>query len=132
MMKHTDPERVFAGLEVPGPPDELHNLVVSRARAAFLEGARWDLWTRLWEHPVLRVAWAASVGLLIIAHLGMSVQPGSTPTVVTSQPSYQIEEIIEATRLPRLRLDVASVGVSLDDELTPGDRPSVARHKEMS
>ena len=73
-------ERLFDGLEPAPPPAELRSraLNAARARSALQSGA--DLWSRLWNHRGLRLAWAAAVVVLLAGHLAVS-SPSLGPVV---------------------------------------------------
>jgi hypothetical protein len=70
--KDPDAERLFEGLEPAPPPAELRSraLEAARSRASMLPDQ--DLWSRLWNHRGLRLAWVASVVLLLAGHAAMS------------------------------------------------------------
>ena len=66
-------EGLMDGLEPPQPPPELR----ARALAAAWNAKRTpDVWSRLWNHGGLRVAWAASVVLLLAGHVLIGSEKG--------------------------------------------------------
>jgi hypothetical protein len=74
-------EGLMGGLEPPQPPPELRARVLAAARNA--EAAP-DFWMRLWNHGGLRMAWAASVVLLLAGHvlIGSGNGPAIDSTLV--------------------------------------------------
>lgn len=58
---------LFEGLESPAPPPQLRSRVLAAARE--LKTEKPDLWTRIWNQPGLRLAWAAAVVLLLAGHV---------------------------------------------------------------
>jgi hypothetical protein len=64
-------ERSLRGLKVPGPPEELRQQVLKRARQALENEPRHDLWARIWDSREARLAWAASVLVLAVCHFAL-------------------------------------------------------------
>lgn len=62
-------DRLFGGLEPPEPPRMLRGVVLTRARKHLQMGTHPDVWSRLWNHRGLRLAWAAAVVLLLTGHI---------------------------------------------------------------
>mgnify|MGYP001816489070 CR=1 FL=1 len=62
-------ERLLAGLQPPTPPQELRSSVLATARQRMGTETALDVWSRLWNHNGLRLAWAASVVLLLAGHV---------------------------------------------------------------
>ena len=74
-------ERLLAGLGPPEQPRGLQERTLRGAREALAREAGRDLWTRIWESRPLRLAWAATVAVLVICHIGMTERRlGRTPT----------------------------------------------------
>ena len=89
-------DHLFDGLVPPQPPPELRERVVREAQGYSAVGPRPDTWTRIWENHWLRLAWAASVLLLLAGNLLLApVQP--EPKVVSAE-TYVDEEIAEFLR----------------------------------
>ncbi len=65
-------ERLFEGLEPAPPPAELRSRALQAARSRVGVIPDEDLWSRLWNHRGLRLAWVASVVLLLAGHIAMS------------------------------------------------------------
>lgn len=128
----TSPEHHLSSFEAPLPPASLRTRSLTAARAA-MAGAegRTDLWTRLRQSRAARVAWAAAVAGLVLAHVVLSVPARSTPArrrsplVLSGIP--QDPELEATVALPRLRsnrlpqLDVSPKAVSAEpaDGATP-------------
>lgn len=82
-------ERLFEDFEPPQPPPGLRSKALDAARDRFAAEQSPDMWSRLWNHRGLRLAWAASVVLLLAAH------------VMTSSPGFGLPGTAE----PALRAD---------------------------
>lgn len=91
-------------LDVPRPPEALRERVLSAAGAALAREPVPDVWSRVWESRAARLAWAISVAGLLAAHAYITPW-GATPRETAS---FNEEEILELTRLPRL--DAAELG----------------------
>jgi hypothetical protein len=73
-------ERLFEGLDPAPPPSELRSKALQAARARAAAEPDEDLWSRLWNHRGLRLAWAATILVLLAGHLAVS-PPGLGPAV---------------------------------------------------
>lgn len=103
----TDP---FAGLRSASPPEELRQRALAASLPALAAAPRPDLWWRLASNGSLRLAWVASVALLVVLNL---VLPGPTgprspapamPVLIAS--ASQAGELAEITDLPRIKADL--------------------------
>ena len=103
------------GFEPPAPPPGLRERSLSAASRAFDAAPERDAWTRIFESPALRLAWAASVVLLAAAHARVPARP-----VMPAGPDAL--EIRQLAHLPRID------SRSLPDEAPP----SPARSEERS
>lgn len=72
-------ERLLDGLDPPQPPPELRSRVLAAARQRTDSESVPDLWSRLWNHSGLRLAWAASVVLLLAGHV--LIESGKGPVI---------------------------------------------------
>jgi len=118
-------ERLFPGLKVPEPPEDLRQQVLSRARQVPERGPRHDLWELIWDSRQARLAWAASVLALAVCHLVIPVGnagPAREPSTLARTGSDDHEELTVIADLPRLSLDAWPIvgstrtpGVSEDD-----------------
>lgn len=111
--RHT-PDRLLDGLEPPRPPEALRARALAAAEAALNrkpEPAEHGIWSRLWCSTPLRIAWAATVAALLLAHVGLSVHSTQPQAPTTNQPAYLIAgappdtELAEIVSLPRLSTD---------------------------
>jgi len=127
------PSDPLRGLVPAGAPPELKARVLAASRAALLAGpAPRDPWTRLWESGPLRLAWAASVLLLLAAH-ALLVRPAPPPIAAAAAPaprgaSGTDSELAAIARLPQIDPDARAFGV---DDPPLRTRPSALEtHKE--
>jgi hypothetical protein len=98
-------ERLLAGLTPPEPPRGLHERVLRGARQALAREAGRDVWTRILESRPLRVAWAVSVAVLVLCHVGIT-ETRSGPASAARQAAQSAREgngeLAAFGRLPRL------------------------------
>jgi hypothetical protein len=83
-------ERLFDGLEPAPPPAELRSRALNAARARSALQPDADLWSRLWNHRGLRLAWAAAVVVLLAGHIVVSspgLGPAADPALVAEHRS---------------------------------------------
>lgn len=103
-MKPVDEDRLadglFEGLGLPQPPPELRERVLLEAQRRSPGAPRPDVWTEIWENPRLRLAWAASVLLLVAGNLFLLPQPSEPPMLVAEV--VVDEEIAEFLRPMRI------------------------------
>ena len=116
--RSTDVERLLNGLQPPQPPPELRARVLAAAREA--ETAP-NVWSRLWNHSGLRLAWATSVLVLLAGHV--LVGTGNGPALETNLAAdNRIDEyVVEFLRPARISEDAKPIvglvayGHGLDD-----------------
>jgi hypothetical protein len=105
-------ERQFKGLRVPEPPEGLRRQALSRSKQALKNGARPDIWSRIWESRQARLAWGSSVVALAVCHLllpaGGDRRAGEPSTVAERAGTYD-EELAVIADLPRLTLDARTL-----------------------
>jgi len=75
-------DRFFDGLEPPEPPLQLRSRTLAVARERLAGKASLDVWSRIWNHREIRLAWAASVVLLLAGHLLATLFPIGTVSTV--------------------------------------------------
>jgi hypothetical protein len=69
------------------------------------------IWSQLWCSTPLRIAWAATVVVLLLAHLGLSIDSTHPRATPTNEPAYLIAgtpsdtELADIVSLPRLSID---------------------------
>lgn len=95
--------RLFEGLEMPKPPPHLRARVLAAARDAATETP--DVWSRIWHHRGLRLAWAAAVVLLLAGHLlvlpgnGAGLRPIDPNLMVENRPDEFLVEFLRPMRI---------------------------------
>jgi hypothetical protein len=99
-----DDERLLQGLEPPQPPADLRAQVLAAARQRLAVTPVPDLWSKIWHHNGLRLAWAAAVVLLLAGHVLVSRGPGSVftlnpPAVADTQRDEQFLEILRQVQI---------------------------------
>jgi hypothetical protein len=117
-MKETrgTPADPLEGLAPPGAPPELRARVLEASRAALLAGpAPRDRWSLLFASRPLRLAWAASVLLLLAGH-ALLVRPAPPRTDAAA-------ELAAIRSLPRIDPDARSLGASPDAPGRPAPPP---------
>ena len=125
----------LAGLAPPGAPPELKERVLAASRAALLSApARPDRWNLLWESRPLRLAWAASVLLLLAGHI-VVVRPSrpkdETAAVPLSRAAGEADaELAAISCLPRLDPDALPIGAGPDRPSQPSLPPEPEQPKE--
>jgi hypothetical protein len=128
-------EPLFPGLKVPGPPEDLRQQVLSRARQAAESGPRRELWARLWESRPVRLAWGASVLALVVCHVAIPVGDARPPKEAPTQAHASVddhEDLAVIADLPKLSFDGRPSAVSTrapletDDDLGTGAPPTVS------
>ena len=68
-------DRLMEGLEPPHPPPGLRAKALAAARERLEVSAVPDVWSRIWHHRGLRLAWAASVLALLAGHILATLSP---------------------------------------------------------
>jgi len=93
-------ERVFEGMRPPQPPPELRERVLREAQMHSTVVPLSDAWTRIWDNSWLRLAWAASVLVLLAGNIALVPRQPEPPVVVAE--AYADEEIAEFLRPMRI------------------------------
>lgn len=132
----TDPDRLLEDLQPPAPPAGLRERTLGAATEA-LGRSPAEPWTRIWESRPLRLAWAAAVAGLLLAHSLIPTVPRPAPAAAQGFPLHHLsqsteEEIRVIATLPRLDLDARSLSGAVS---AAAARPGVAEtqspnHKE--
>ena len=89
-------DRLFEGMGPPQPPPDLRERVMREAQRHSAVVPLPDAWTRIWENPWLRLAWAATVLLLLAGNLVLAPQKSEQTTMVAE--TFADEEIAEFLR----------------------------------
>ena len=95
-----DDENLFAGFEPPPPPADLRAPTLAAARDRMARPPVPDVWSRVWRHRGLRVAWAAAVVLLLAGHVLVNPDLG---TVFSPKPPVQAKNQLDAQFVEILR-----------------------------
>ncbi|MGE5235052.1 MAG: hypothetical protein ACM3O7_01735 [Acidobacteriota bacterium] len=82
-MKHegTPGDHPFAGLEPPYAPPALEALALRSTREALARPVASEAWVRVWESRPLRLAWAATVSVLVVANVLVAPSRPADPRV---------------------------------------------------
>lgn len=94
-------ERLMDGLEPPQPPPELRSKALAAARARMSAEPVPDIWSRVWNHRGLRLAWTATVVLLVAGHA--MVVPGTGNTIRPIDPALTAENRVDDYLVDLLR-----------------------------
>jgi hypothetical protein len=98
-------DRLLEGFAPPGPPPELRSRVLAAAREHIGTESQPDLWSRIWDHRGIRLAWAATVVLFLIAHILVGSRPGTVAAlaepapIAESRPDEQFLEILRPVQI---------------------------------
>jgi hypothetical protein len=126
--------RPFRGLRAPRAPEALRERALDAARRA-MDAPPATLWERAWESRAARLAWAASVLLLLGGHAALSLWPrgaaaraGDSPLMVRGEQSTSAE-LAEIVAIPRIHPAAAAVGAGLSNgEAARPQSPSTQEH----
>lgn len=95
-------ERMLDGLVPPQPPPDLRSKVLAAARQRMDPETVPDVWSRVWNNRGLRLAWAASLVLLLAAHVlvGTGSGPLTDPDLVAeNRVDEYFVEFLRPTRI---------------------------------
>ena len=98
-------ERMMDGLEPPQPPPDLRSKTLAAARARMAAGSNPDIWSRIWNHRGLRLAWAAAVVLLVAGHAlfvpgtGNEFRPIDPALIAEHRVDEYLVEMLRPTRI---------------------------------
>jgi hypothetical protein len=115
-----EPPNPLAGLAPPAAPPGLREKVLAAAGMALLEPPLpVDRWSRIWENPAGRLAWAAAVVLLLGGH---ALVPGTraarpadlSPAALARSARGAEAEILAIVSLPRIDLDARPLRTDSD------------------
>ncbi|HQN94981.1 MAG TPA: hypothetical protein PLM61_01345 [Thermoanaerobaculales bacterium] len=126
------PERLLESFDVPRPPDSLRARSLAAARAATAKSkTRSDSWMRLWQARAARLAWAAAVAGLVLAHVVLSVPARSTTAhggsallLAGAGPDPELAATVtlprlRSNRLPQLDVSLKTVSAAPAGGITP-------------
>lgn len=131
-MNTPDPIReLFAGLVRPQPPDELAGPALAAASRALAEPPANDIWDRIWFSRPLRLAWAATLILLLAGHLMVSLTgvagPDPSPAPIAALGGIE-PELAQVASVPTINLSATSWGPSPDGPTDATWQPRKERH----
>jgi hypothetical protein len=89
------------GLKPPLPPPELRSKALAAAREQLTAEAVPDVWSRIWNSRGIRLAWAASVMVLLVGHILATLSPAKASTSV--DPSLVAEHRVDEDYVDLLR-----------------------------
>ena len=97
-------ERLLPGLEPPPPPGALRVRAVAAARERMAAAPAPDLWWKMWNNRGLRLAWAATVVLLLAGHVLVSSRLGTVfapnqPVLAGDQRDEQFLDILRQVQI---------------------------------
>jgi hypothetical protein len=98
-------DSLVGDLETPEPPPALKSMVLQATAEVLNRPPAPDIWTRIWESRPLRLAWAATISLLIAGHLAVTAVQQPEPAAMTVSNLTEVDqELVEISDLPRLCL----------------------------
>ena len=129
----TSPDAVLERFQTPAPPADLRARSLTAARLAMARSdGRVDLWTRLSESLAARLAWAAAVAGLVLAHVILSFPTQPAPPLRESPlllagaaPDPELAATVtlprlRSIRLPQLDVSIRAVPAEPHAATTPG------------
>jgi hypothetical protein len=125
-------DRLIEGLEPPRAPTGLRTRVLAAARG-HMETTSPDRWSRIWSHRGIRLAWAATVVLLLAGHAIVAPPKGAVftrvnPTLVAETGvDEQLADILRPVRISANVQPIVGLISTADDSLTElemGGNPS--------
>jgi hypothetical protein len=94
-------ERLMGTLEPPQPPPDLRSKALAAARARMSAEPIPDIWSRVWNHRGLRLAWAAAVVLLVAGHA--LIAPGTGNGFRPIDPALNADNRVDEYLVEMLR-----------------------------
>ena len=98
-------ERLMDGLEPPQPRPDLRSRTLAAARARMSPESTPDIWSRIWNHRGLRLAWVAAVVLLVAGHAlfvpgtGNEFRPIDPALIAEHRVDEYLVEMLRPTRI---------------------------------
>ncbi|MFV2069470.1 MAG: hypothetical protein ACC645_21100 [Pirellulales bacterium] len=113
----TRTETPFPGLEIAQPPAELKKRTLDQVRLAMIRPPLPDMWTRIWSGRAVRLAWAASVLVLLAGHLAITVtsrgarhERAMALSIASADDDSELAEVVDlpyiTALLPRIQAAV--------------------------
>ena len=124
-------DRLIEGLEPPRAPTGLRTRVLAAARDHMETKSR-DPWSRIWRHRGIRLAWAATVVLLLAGHAIIAPRKGAVFTrvnpalVAETRVDEQFADILRPVRISANVQPIVGLFAATDSltELEMGGNPS--------
>jgi len=123
-------DRLIEGLEPPRAPTGLRTRVLAAARD-HMETKSPDRWSRIWSHRGIRLAWAATVVLLLAGHAIVAPRKGAVFTrvnpvlVAETRVDEQFADILRPVRISANVQPIVGLFAATDSltELEMGGNP---------
>ena len=125
-------DRLIEGLEPARPPADLRSRTLAAARDQ-METTFSDRWSSIWSHRGIRLAWAATVVLLLAGHVIVAPGKGAVFTrvnpasVAETRVDEQFADILRPVRISANVQPIVGLIPAADDSLTElemGGNPS--------
>ena len=124
-------DRLIEGLEPPRAPTGLRPRVLAAARD-HMETTSRDPWSRIWRHRGIRLAWAATVVLLLAGHAIVAPRKGAVSSRVKPALAAEArvdEQLVDILRPVRISENVRPIvglisGAGDPIDLEKGGNPS--------
>jgi hypothetical protein len=125
-------DRLIEDLEPPQAPTGLRSRVLAAARGQ-METVSPDRWSRIWSHRGIRLAWAATVVLLLAGHVIVAPGKGAVFTrvnpasVAETRVDEQFADLLRPVRISANVQPIVGLIPAADDSLTElemGGNPS--------
>jgi len=124
-------DRLIEGLEPPRVPTGLRARVLAAARD-HMETKSPDQWSRIWRHRGIRLAWAATVVLLLAGHAIIAPRKGAVSSRVNpalaaeTRVDEQFADILRPVRISANVQPIVGLFAATDSltELEMGGNPS--------
>ena len=126
---------LLSALEEPEPPQKLRERSLARALAAWGRPPVADPWSHLWHSQPLRLAWAATVVVLVAANVAFRVGPYARPRTVApaaaSRDQAGFKELEAIVELPRVRPEYAGIDAPRGRATRPRSSNLTTQHHDM-
>lgn len=124
-------DRLIEGLEPPRAPTGLRTRVLAAARD-HMETTSRDPWSRIWRHRGIRLAWAATVVLLLAGHAIVAPRKGAVSSRVNpalaaeARVDEQLVDILRPVRISENVRPIVGLNSAAGDpiDLEMGGNPS--------
>ena len=131
---HDPVARLLSALEEPEPPRLLRKRSLARALAAWGRPPAVDPWRRLWHSRPLRLVWAVTVAVLVVANVALRVGPQARPRTVAPaawREQAGFKELQAIVELPRVRPEYAGIDATRGRATRPRSSNLTTQHRDM-